>query len=217
MASISSYQTVFKFRWACLCLLIVAGLTFAGPARSQQDVNPHANPNELVLAVGNNALNAVRNDADAQRGDLARIDALIDHYLLPYVNFDKTTRLAAGRHWLAASAKQRDELVEAFKGTLLRTYGGTLAKVDSIVALEVLPFRGDPQANDTVVRSSFTRRNGPPVRVDYRLEKTSEGWKIYDLSVEGIWLIQNYRNQFSQYISQHGIESLITTLQGKHN
>jgi len=131
------------------------------------------------------------------------------------VDFRKTTRLAAGRHWREASASQRDSLVEAFKGTLVRTYGGALADVDKISGLEILPFRGDANASDVVVRSLFLQRNGPSVSVDYRLGKSEDGWKIYDVSVEGIWLIQNYRNQFSQQIGQNGIDGLIAALNGQ--
>jgi phospholipid transport system substrate-binding protein len=179
---------------------------------AQHPVDPHAPPNELVRVVGNNALNAVRGDAAAKRGDEKRIDELISQYLLPYVDFRKTTRLAAGRHWRQATASQQDALVEAFKGTLIRTYGGALANVDKISGLQILPFRGDVQANDVVVRSMFLQRNGPSVSVDYRLGKSEDGWKIYDVSVEGIWLIQSYRNQFSEQIAQNGIDGLIAAL-----
>ena len=132
--------------------------------------------------------------------------------MLPYVNFEKTTRLAAGRHWRQASPEQRQQLVDAFKNTLIRTYSGALANVDQLSAINVGPFRGDPNAADVVVRSTISQSNGPDVGVDYRMENTPEGWKIYDLNVEGIWLIQNYRNQFSQVITEKGVDGLIQTL-----
>lgn len=132
--------------------------------------------------------------------------------MLPYVNFEKTTRLAAGRHWRQASPEQRQQLVDAFKNTLIRTYSGALANVDQLSAIKVGPFRGDPNAADVVVRSTISQSNGPDVGVDYRMENTPEGWKIYDLNVEGIWLIQNYRNQFSQVVTEKGVDGLIQTL-----
>ncbi|HEY9278998.1 MAG TPA: ABC transporter substrate-binding protein, partial [Eoetvoesiella sp.] len=175
-----------------------------------------AAPNDFVQVVGNNALQAVRNDANAQKGDLKRINELVNQYVLPYVDLEKTTRLAAGQNWRKATAQQKKDLVEAFKGTLIRTYSGALSDVHKIAALNILPFRGDVSATDVVVRSTFTQHNGPLLAVDYRLEKTDAGWKIYDLNVEGIWLIQNYRNQFSQQISQNGIDGLIAALNEKN-
>ncbi|WP_245801144.1 MlaC/ttg2D family ABC transporter substrate-binding protein [Pollutimonas bauzanensis] len=188
----------------------------AGAASAQQAVDPQAAPNDFVQSVGNNALNAVRSDAAAKQGDLRRINELIDQYLLPYVNFEKTTRLAAGQSWRSATAQQKSDLVDAFRGTLIRTYAGALANVDKIAALNVLPFRGDLDARDVVVRTIFSQHNGPAVAVDYRLENTAQGWKIYDLNVEGIWLIQNYRNQFSQQVRQDGIDGLIAALNRKN-
>lgn len=198
---------------AVFALVIMGGW---GTAHAQDPVDPNAPPNEFVQTVGNNALNAVRGDAAAKQGDTRRINELVDQYLLPYVNFRKTTRLAAAQGWRTATEQQRNDLVDAFRGTLIRTYGGALSDVDKIAALNVLPFRGDPNAADVVVRTTFSQRNGPEIGVDYRLEKTPEGWKIYDLNVEGIWLIQNYRNQFSQQIRQNGIDGLIAALNQKN-
>jgi len=194
------------------CLMLVLSLVLATAAQAQKPVDPSAAPNDFVQTVGNNALEVLRQEPAAQQGDLNRINQLVDKYVLPYVNLEKTTRLAAGRYWRQASAQQQKDLVEAFKGTLIRTYSGALSKVDEVSALQILPFRGDANADDVVVRSSISQRNGPPVGVDYRLEKTPQGWKIYDLNVEGIWLIQNYRNQFAQQINQNGIDGLIDAL-----
>lgn len=193
-----------------LALFLSLGVALA--AQAKQAVDPQAAPNKFVETVGNNALEALRQEPAAQQGDLKRINELVDEYVLPYVNLEKTTRLAAGRYWRQASPQQQKELVEAFKGTLIRTYSGALSKVDEVSSLQILPFRGDPAADDVVVRSTLSQRNGPAVGVDYRLEKTPDGWKIYDLNVEGIWLIQNYRNQFAQQINQNGIDGLIDAL-----
>jgi len=184
-----------------------------GSAQAQTKVDPKAAPNEFVEAVANNALQAVKNDEAAKSGDLRRIHQLVDELILPYVNFEKTTRLAAGRYWRQASPQQQQALVDAFKGTLIRTYSGALADVDQVSRIDMQPFRGDPNADDVVVRSLVTRSNAPSVAVDYRLEKTAEGWKVYDVNVENIWLIQNYRNQFAQQIQQSGIDGLIKALQ----
>lgn len=198
------------------CSFLLMSLASATSAHASGTVDAKASPNEFVEEVGHRALEAVRHDAAAKRGDIARINELIDQYLLPYVNFEKTTRLAAGQHWRKATPQQREALVTAFKGTLVRTYGGALANVEKISALKILPFRGDLNANDVVVRSTFLQNNGPAIGVDYRLEKSASGWRIYDLSVEGIWLIQTYRNQFAQQVNQNGMDGLIAALNSKN-
>lgn len=198
-------------------LIVSLGLFLAASyAHAEKPVDPQASPNEFVQTVADNALEALHDAPSAKKGDLATINALVDRYVLPYVNFEKTTRLAAGRHWRQASEQQQKDLAEAFKGTLIRTYSGALSKVDESSKITVLPFRGDPEAADVVVRSSISQSNSPAIDVDYRLEKTPEGWQIYDLNVEGIWLIQNYRNQFTQQINQNGIDGLINALNQKN-
>ncbi|OWT53940.1 MlaC/ttg2D family ABC transporter substrate-binding protein [Candidimonas nitroreducens] len=192
-------------------LLLGFGL-FASAARADTPVDPNSAPNEFVQTVGNNALEAIKHSAKARQGDLAEINRLVDKYVLPYVDLAKTTRLAAGRYWRQATPQQQQQLVQAFKGTLIRTYSGALNKVTDQTSLSLAPFRGDPKADDVVVHSQLSRGNAPAVGVDYRLEKTPQGWKIYDLNVEGIWLIQNYRNQFAEQISQNGIDGLIKAL-----
>ncbi|MCY1464103.1 hopanoid biosynthesis associated membrane protein HpnM [compost metagenome] len=94
----------------------------------------------------------------------------------------------------------------------MRTYSGALTRVTTSTTVRTLPFRGDPKSDDVVVRTLISQSNGQPTGVDYRLEKTAQGWKIYDMNVEGIWLIENYRNQFAQQINQNGIDGLIQAL-----
>src|SRR5690606_862680 len=188
-----------------------------GAAHAQDTVDATKSPNDFVQTVANNALNAVKKDRAVKAGDLVSINKVINDYVLPYVNLEKTTRLAAGRHWRQATPDQQKRLIEAFKNTLLRTYSGAFTKIDSNSAFAMQPFRGAANANDVVVRSLLNQGHAPSVAIDYRLEKTPQGWKIYDLNVEGIWLIQNYRNQFSQQISQNGVEGLITALNAKNH
>jgi len=190
----------------------ILGIALAAASAHAATVDPKAAPNDFVQAAADNALEALKQDKTAQNGNLTRINQLVDQYILPYVNFEKTTRLAAGRYWRQATPDQQQRLVAAFRNTLIRTYSGALANVDQKSAITMQPFRGDPNADDVVVRSQLSQSNGPAVGVDYRLEKTPEGWKIYDLNVEGIWLIQNYRNQFAQQIQQNGIDGLIDAL-----
>jgi len=198
------------------CLLGVAlGLATTAVGAAERTVDPKAAPNDFLGAVANNMLDAVKADPKALQGDPTHIADLVRRYAMPYVDMNKTTRLAAGRHWRQATAAQRDALVQAFTGTLIRTYSGAFTKVTADTAITLLPFRGDLQANDAVVRTTISQQNSPPVGVDYRLEQTDAGWKVYDLNVEGIWLIQNYRNQFATEISRSGIDGLIAALNAK--
>ncbi|MBP6019322.1 MAG: ABC transporter substrate-binding protein [Burkholderiaceae bacterium] len=192
---------------SALGLMACATTTLAHAA-----IDPMGNPNDFVLAVGTEALDAIKADQSIKSGDMSKINQVVNDHVLPYTNLEKTTRLAAGRYWRQATPEQQKRLVQAFTGTLIRTYSGAFTKVDQYSALSMQPFRGDANANDVVVRSTLTQRNSPSVNIDYRLEKTPQGWKIYDLNVEGIWLIQNYRNQFAQQISQNGVDGLINAL-----
>ncbi|CAP40475.1 MlaC/ttg2D family ABC transporter substrate-binding protein [Bordetella petrii] len=190
----------------------VLGLLTA-TAAAQAKPDPHGAPDQFVLDAANEALAALKADGQLRSGDLARVNQAVDTYILPYVNFRKTTQLAAGRYWRQATAEQKTALADAFRGTLIRTYSGALTGVTQATTIKLLPFRGDPNADDVVVRSLITQANGQPVGVDYRLEKDpQQGWRIYDMNVEGIWLIQNYRNQFAQEINQSGIDGLIKAL-----
>ena len=186
------------------------GLALASGAHAKAD--PNGAPDKFVQQIANEALTVLKQDPTLKSGNLAAVNQAVDTYILPYVDFNKTTRLAAGRYWRQATPDQQKRLADAFRGTLIRTYSGALSDVNQNTSITMLPFRGDASANDVVVSSTVTRPSGAPVRVDYRLEKTAQGWKIYDINVEDIWLIQNYRNQFAQEIQSKGIEGLITAL-----
>jgi len=206
-------------RFAGLCLLGAAlclggGLTARA---AERPVDAKASPEVFLGAVANNMLDAVKADPKALQGDTDHITAIVRQYALPYVDMNKTTRLAAGRYWRQASGQQQADLVKAFTGTLIRTYSGAFTRVTPSTVITLLPFRGEASADDAVVRTTVSQPNGSPIGVDYRLEKTSDGWKVYDLNVEGIWLIQNYRNQFAEEINRSGVDGLIKALnaQGK--
>ena len=163
--------------------------------------------------MADQVLNALKKDQAARSGNMTRVNEIVNQYILPYVNLEKTTRLAAGRAWRDATPEQQAALVKAFSNTLVRAYSGALTKVDDATSMRMMPFRDDAQANDVVVQSQVTQfSNSSPIQLDYRLEKTPKGWKIYDINVEKIWLIENYRNQFAQQISQNGINGLIDAL-----
>lgn len=188
-------------------------LSLSAAVSAQQKPDPMAAPNDFVQQVADQVLAALKADTAARSGDIKRINQIVDEMILPYVNFEKTTRLAAGRNWRSATDEQKTALSAAFRGTLARTYSGAFTKVNDSTSIKTLPFRGDANASDVVVKSQVTpRANSQPVALDYRLEKTPQGWKIYDINVENVWLIENYRNQFTQQINQNGIDGLIAAL-----
>jgi len=197
------------FKLFVLCVLLGLGHT----SRAQTKPDPKAAPNDFVQQVADQVLAALKTDSSVRAGNTARVNQIVDDLILPHVNFEKTTRLAAGRYWRQATPEQQAALVKAFRGTLGRSYSGAFTRVDEGTSIKVLPLRGDADATDLVVKSQVMQRaNTQPIALDYRLEKTPQGWKIYDLNVENIWLIENYRNQFSQQIGQTGIDGLIQAL-----
>jgi len=197
--------------WAQTAVHGAPGSSLAAPALDPA-FGSDITPNAFVQTITDRALKAIAQDDAIRAGDAAAITQAVDRNILPYMNMEKTTRLATGRYWRQASAAQRQQLVAAFTGTLIRTYSSAFSQIPPDTRLTILPWRGEPDATDTVVRSTIARNSGAPVEVDYRLEKTPQGWKIYDVNVEGIWLIQNYRNQFAQEITANGIDGLIAAL-----
>lgn len=196
-----------------LCMSLVMTVGFSASLHAQQQPNAMAAPNEFVQQVADQILAKLKGDSAARSGDIKRVNQIVDEFILPYVNFEKTTRLAAGRNWREATPEQKAALSNAFRGTLARTYSGAFTRVTDSTDIKTLPFRGDANANDVVVKSQVIQRaNSQPIALDYRLEKTPQGWKIYDINVENVWLIENYRNQFSQQINQNGIDGLIAAL-----
>lgn len=185
---------------------------------AQTKPDPNTAPDVFVKNVADQVLVVLQNDPEVRKQNIARINEIVDQYIMPYVDFEKTTRLSAGKFWREATPQQRTQLVQAFRQTLARTYSGALSRIDQGTNMEILPLRADPNDKDVVVRSRVMQnQNTQPIGIDYRLEKTPQGWKIYDLNVENIWLIQNYRNQFAQQINSSGIDGLIAALNERNS
>lgn len=212
---LSFFPALFK---RLLCATALACVAVAAQAQTDKP-DPNGPPDKLVLVVANQALTALKAGGSTQDSDIARINKVVDQYVLPYIDFEKTTRLATGRYWRQATAQQRTDLAKAFRGTLIRTYSGALTRVDPSTTITLMTRRAnDVQGDDAVVRTVITANtNAQPIEVDYRLSKSSKGWQIYDLNVEGVWLIQNYRNQFAQQIDQSGIDGLIKALNARNS
>ena len=194
-----------KFFWISVFSALVA---FSSGASAQAvDVN---SPDGMIKTVTGQVLDEIKHDSSIKSGDINKITQVVNEKILPYTDFRRTTQLAMGRAWRQASPQQQDQMVEQFKMLLIRTYSGALSQVrDQTVQFK--PFRADPGATDVVVRSTVTN-NGQPVELDYRLYKTPQGWRVYDLNVAGAWLIQAYQQQFAEKINQGGVDGLLQFL-----
>ncbi|MDP1690826.1 MAG: ABC transporter substrate-binding protein [Burkholderiaceae bacterium] len=188
---------------------MAAILGFVLPARAQLPA-----PEALIDSLSSTVLADIKADTAIQAGDVDKVLALVDAKVMPHVDLRRMTSSALGRYWRQASPQQRLRLQDEFKRLVLRTYAGALTQVtDQTVRLLPRPrAAGDTQA---MVRTEI-RGHGDPVRIDYRLHQTPAGWKIYDLSVVGVWLAQNYRNSFAREIGMNGIDGLIAALAEKN-
>ena len=167
-------------------------------------------PEALIKEVSTDVLESVKADKSIKEGDVSKVIALVDAKVMPYVNFQRMTSAAVGRYWKQASPEQQKRLQEEFKILLVRTYSGALAQVQD-QTVQIKPMRSGPDDKEVVVRTEV-RGKGDPVQLDYRLEQLPGGWKIYDVNVLGVWLVENYRNSFSQEIGANGIDGLIAKL-----
>ena len=194
------------------CCAVMTGLLLcAGLAQAAEET-----PDVLIRRISQEVLDVAKTDKDIQAGDQSKVLKLVEAKVLPYVDFQRMTELAAGRNWRAATPDQQQELVKQFKSLLIFTYSGALSQVKD-QRLEYKPFRADPTDTDVEVRSQvITPRAGQVIELNYRLAKGTEGWKIYDINVLGAWLIETYKGNFSAEISKSGIDGLIKTLTAKN-
>ena len=202
-----------------LLVALCAGvLVVAAPALRAQTTEVSASmasamtsPDALVQKVSNDVLEAVKADKAMQAGDIKKLNALIETKVLPYVNFQRMTSAAVGRYWRQATPEQQASLEQEFRTMLLRTYTGALSQVRD-QTVQIKPSRAVQEGDEVIVRTEV-RGKGDPIQLDYRLEKSpATGWKIYDVNVLGVWLVENYRNSFAQEITAGGIDGLINKL-----
>ena len=195
-------RTLGRLLSATLSLALLAGTPFVRAAEEA--------PDALIKRVSTEVLDAIKADKATQAGDTSRVLALVDTKVMPNVNFTRMTASAVGRNWRQATPAQKTRLQEEFKTLLIRTYSGALSQVKD-QSLNVKPLRAAPTDTDVTVRTEVVGR-GDPVQLDYRMEKTPTGWKIYDLNVLGVWLVETYRTQFAQEINANGIDGLIASM-----
>jgi phospholipid transport system substrate-binding protein len=194
-------------------LVWALGFFLSSPAVLAADEAPDA----FVKRISNETLDAVRSDKSIKGGDINKIMQLVDSKLMQHVNFRRMTALATGPGWRKATPEQQERLQEEFKLLLIRTYSGALSQIND-QSIEIKPLRGATDDKNLVVQTEI-RGKGEPIQLDYRLEKTpgeGAGWKIFDLNVLGIWLVENYRSQFSKEINSGGVDGLIKSLSDRN-
>jgi phospholipid transport system substrate-binding protein len=172
-------------------------------------------PEELVRKMTQDVLDAIKSDQELAAGDRQKAMKLAEEKILPHVDFEEATRLAVGRGWKQASPEQRKKLVAEFRAMLVRTYSNAIRAYQG-QTMQVMPLRMKPVDTDVTVHNRFLRPGATPVLVDYSMYKTDQGWKIYDIVVEGVSLVLTYRSEFDVVVKQDGIEGLIKRLMQKN-
>ncbi|MFL9880240.1 ABC transporter substrate-binding protein [Herbaspirillum rhizosphaerae] len=189
--------------------LSVSALTFASAASAQEA------PDALVKRISDDVLNTAKTDKDIQAGNISRIVSLVEEKILPYVDSERMTSLAAGRYWRQATPEQQKQLITEFRSLLIYTYSGALSQVRD-QKIEYKPLRADPADTEVEVRSQVIQSRGEPIQLSYRLEKLANGWKLYDVNVMGAWLVEAYKGTFQSEINKGGIDGLIKSLSDKN-
>jgi phospholipid transport system substrate-binding protein len=187
-------------------VVLSAGVGLSGAALAETAEAPDV----MIKRLSTEVLESIKADKGVQSGDTSKVVALVDSKIMPNVNFTRMTSSAVGRGWKQATPEQQKRLQDEFKILLVRTYSGALSEVrDQTITMK--PLRSAPEDTEVIVRSEVKGR-GDPIQLDYRMEKSATGWKIYDLNVLGVWLVETYRSQFAQEINTGGIDGLITKL-----
>lgn len=188
-------------------LVLSASLAASMPALAQSSQGA---PDALVRQISTDVIDTAKADQAIQAGDLSRIITLVDSKVMPHVNFEIMTRSAVGPQWRGATAEQRKKLQDEFKILLVRVYSGALTQIkdQTVEVTKTVPVPGGTQQ----VVQTEVRGKGEPIKLDYRLDKSEANWKIIDVNVGGIWLVQSYRSQFAQELSAGGIDGLIAKL-----
>ena len=168
-------------------------------------------PDVLVKRISNDVIEIAKADKDIQAGNQKKVLDLVSSKILPYVDFQRMTALAAGRFWRDATAEQKTALSNEFRTLLIHTYSGALAQIKN-ETVEFKPMRADPADTEVEVRSQVNVQRGEPIQLNYRLAKGATGWKIFDINVLGAWLVETYKGTFASEIGKGGIDGLIKKL-----
>ena len=195
-----------------VALFAIAAVLSMGRAWAEDEA-----PDAFIKRVSVDVLDTIKADKAMRSGDIPRIVSLVDTRIMPHVDFQRMTASAVGPGWRQATPEQQKRLQDEFKILLVRTYAGALSQVsDQVVVIK--PLRASPEDKELVVKTEV-RGGGDPIQLDYRLEKTpgqGSGWRIYNLNVLGVWLVETYKSQFAQEINAKGIDGLIESLAARN-
>ena len=191
-------------------LLLAAALALA-----TMNASAEVPPDQLVKNTATDVLEIVKSDKDVQAGDMTRITELAEEKILPHFDFERMSRMVLGKNWNKASKDQKERFISEFRTLLIRTYASALAKYRN-QTIDYKPLRAEPGATDVTVKTQIIQPNGPALPVDYSLIKNGDAWKVYDVVIEGVSLVTNYRGQFSTEVRQSGMDGLIQRLADKN-
>ncbi len=186
-------------------LLAVTMTAFAMAASAQSTADG------LVKTISNEVIDIVKTDKAMQGGDVGKIVELVDSKVLPHLDFKRMTASAVGRNWRTATPEQQQKLQDEFKTLLVRTYAGALTEVREGTVVSLKPMRAAAEDTEVVVRTEV-KTKGEPLQLDYRLYKDGSTWKVYDMNVLGVWLVDQYRSSFQQEVTSGGVDGLIAKL-----
>jgi phospholipid transport system substrate-binding protein len=186
---------------------------FVGQAYAQSAPDSNT-PDGLIKIIVADVIASIKSDPEIQKGNIPRVVDLVEKKIVPHTDMRRTTQLAMGKNWSKASPEQQNQLIMEFKNLLIRTYSGALSQLRD-QTVQYKPLRASPSDTDVIVRTVVVGK-ADPIPLDYRLEKTNDGWKVYDINIMGAWLIEAYRNQFTNQISQNGVDGLIRFLQERN-
>ncbi|QWE26817.1 phospholipid-binding protein MlaC [Polynucleobacter sp. AP-Ainpum-60-G11] len=203
-----THKTIQKY----FAVLLSSLLLIAGGASAQ--AVDQSTPDGLIKTVVSEVMASVKSDPEIQKGNIPRIVDLVEKKIVPYTDMRRTTEMAMGPNWKKATPEQQTQLISEFKNLLIRTYSGALSQLRD-QTIQFKPLRAAPDDKEVVVKTVVIGR-GDPIPLDYRLEKTPNGWKVYDMNIMGVWLVEAYRNQFANQISQNGVEGLVKFLQDRN-
>ena len=172
-------------------------------------------PDALVKRTADEILAIIKADKDIQSGNSAKVVELAEQKVLPHFDFERMTRLAVGRNWSQANDEQKQSLVKEFRTLLVRTYSSSLSQYRN-QTIEVKPTKVAPADKEATVRSAVIQQGGPPIPIDYTMEKADSGWKVYDVVIDGASLVTTYRGTFNDQVQKGGIDGLVKTLQERN-
>jgi len=203
--------TGYRMTKLLVLALVTTGCLAAAPARAQDMPAPDA----LAKSVTDEVIAIMRADKEIQSGNLKKVVDLVDKKVLPHFDFTRMTQLAVGRHWQQATPEQQKQLVAEFRTLLVQTYAATFAAYRD-QKIEYRPLRTEPADTDVVVKSLIHQSGGKPVAVDYKMRKADSGWKVYDVVVGDLSLVQSYRGTFSTEVQKGGVDGLVKALADKN-